>query len=204
VDFPEHQTRWRTAANGLGLAGLGATAAAVALSAPAGHMNYTSPFVIIAYVAFTAALACFVLGVLRARFPLAHTARPPPRKRRSQLLPGDCMLVGQPMYSPHGRTKFELTPSANMIVYRQGLDDLCDTGRCGPGTAKYLKLEQDGRLVIYDADDNPIWNSRPRGSQLDVQNNSHVVLRTAATDKAIWATDWFVKAGYIVQHRLPP
>jgi hypothetical protein len=112
------------------------------------------------------------------------------------------MSVGEPKYSPDGRTKFELTPSANMIVYRQRDDDICDTGRLGPGKASYLKLEHDGRLVVYDVNDKPIWESPPGGDQLDVQPNSHVVLRTTH-DECIWATDIFVKAGFVVRHIMP-
>lgn len=202
MDYTEHQTYWRSAANGLGLLALGMTSAAVALSASKGHMDWASPFMIVAYVAYAAAITCFVLGVAQARFPLARSGRPPARKRRSQLVRGDRMYVGKPMYSPDGRTKLELTAGANMIVYRQGRDDLCDTGRLGRGKASYLKLDQDGRLVVCDVDDKPIWQSPPGGDQLDVQDNSHVVLRTVEDDP-IWATDWFVKAGFLVQHRMP-
>jgi hypothetical protein len=202
VDYSEHQTYWRSAANGLGLLALGMTSAAVALSASKGHMNWSGPFMIVAYLAYAAAITCFGLGVAQARFPLARSGRPPERKRRSQLVRGDCMFAGKPMYSADGRTRFELTPGANMIVYRQGLDDLCDTGRLGPGKASYLRLEHDGRLVVYDVNDKPIWASPPGGDQLDVQKNSHVVLRTAE-DECIWATEIFVKAGFLAQHRMP-
>jgi hypothetical protein len=51
----------------------------------------------------------------------------------------------------------------------------------------------------------PLWKQGPGGVRLEVQDNSHVVLRPAAGADidAVWATDAFFKAGTLV-YWIPP
>jgi hypothetical protein len=129
---------------------------------------------------------------------------PPPTERRSRLLPGDSLLAGESLYSPDGRTRFILQDDANMVVYLEGLEDICDTGTANLGEPQCLKLEEDGWLVLYDVDGNPLWKKGPGGVRLEVQDNSHVVLYPAKGDpEPVWASERFVKAGMLVRW-LPP
>jgi hypothetical protein len=89
-----------------------------------------------------------------------------------------------------------------MVVFVDGLGDICDTGTTNLGNPKCLKLEDDGWLVLYDVDGNELWKKGPRGLHLNVQDNSHVVLYPASGD-AIWATDMFIKADMLVRW-IPP
>jgi hypothetical protein len=181
---------------------------------PAAHIHlWPNPFIVGALILFVIG-GYMLLALLRQWWlpggieggPLARI--PPPRKRKSQLLPGESMLVGQPLYSPDGLTRFVLIPDGNMIVYVQGRRDISDTGTGNLGEPQCLKLEHDGRLVLYDGNDNPLWQQGPGGVRLEVQDNSHVVLYPAKGD-AIWATEFFVKAGMLARwippaQRLPP
>lgn len=156
-------------------------------------------------------LVTIVLGVLpyiRRRktlsAPSLQPAIPPPGERRSYLSRGQSLLVGEPLYSPDGRTKFTLLDTGNMVVDVDGVGDICDTGTTNLGLPKCLKLEDDGWLVLYDVDDNPLWKRGPRGVRLSVQDNSHVVLSSpVGYGDAIWATDLFFKAGMLVRW-IPP
>jgi hypothetical protein len=177
-------------------------------SAPTSHINlWPNPFTIIA-------LICFVVGVymllsLLFQWPLpggfegGPTARiPPSRKRKNRLCPGESLMVGQSLYSSDGRTRFVLDQRGNMIVYVQGRGDICDTGTTNLGKAKCLKLEEGGRLVLYDINDRVLWSRGPGGTYLEVQDNSHVVLYPGRGNP-IWATDAFVKGGMLVRWRDP-
>jgi len=74
VAHPEHQRYWFIAASACGALGLAMIGAAAALAAvPHSQFAWTSHFMIIAYSAGAAALACFVLGIRQIRFPLAAT-----------------------------------------------------------------------------------------------------------------------------------
>jgi hypothetical protein len=89
-----------------------------------------------------------------------------------------------------------------MVVFVDGLGDICDAGTANLGAPNCLKLEDDGWLVLYDVDGNELWKKGPRGVRLNVQDNSHVVLYPVTGD-AIWATETFIKAGRLV-HWIPP
>jgi hypothetical protein len=204
----KHRDLWVALAGAfLGIAAAAAAAVwTVQQTVLAAHIHlWPNPFVVGALI--LAVISCYLILALIFQWWLpggiegGRTAHiPPPRKRKSRLLPGETMLVGQPLYSPDGRTRFVLNPDGNMIVYVQGRQDICDTGT--RGRPRCLKLEQDGRLVLYDVDDQPLWQKGPGGTHLDVQDNSHVVLNPAEGD-AIWATDIFVKGGMLVRW-LPP
>jgi hypothetical protein len=135
---------------------------------------------------------------------------PPPAQRKSRLVLGDSLAVGQSLYSPDGRTRLTLRHDANMIVYRQGLEDICDTETANLGEPERLTLEAGGWLILYDVNGNKLWEKGPGGVRLEVQDNSHVVLYAApGNPEPIWATTLFVKAGMLVrwlslQERTPP
>jgi hypothetical protein len=134
----------------------------------------------------------------------AFTRVPPSRDRKSRLLPGVSLLVGESLYSPDGRTRFILQHDANMVVYLQGLGDICDTGTANHGDPQCLKLEEDGWLTLYDVDGGDLWKKGPEGVRLEVQDNSHVVLYPAkGNPEPVWATDVFVKAGMLVRWLSP-
>ncbi len=125
-------------------------------------------------------------------------------QRKSRLEPGESLLVGQSLYSPDGRTRFALLHDGNMIVYRQGLEDICDTGTGNLGEPARLTLEEDGSLILYDVSGDELWRKGPGGVRLEVQDNSHVVLyRAPGNPEPVWATSLFVKAGMLVRW-LPP
>lgn len=91
-----------------------------------------------------------------------------------------------------------------MVVYRQGLEDICDTGTGNLGEAVRLTLEEEGFLTLYDINDGELWKKGPGGVRLEVQDNSHVVLYRALGDlEPVWATELFMKAGMLVRW-LPP
>ena len=131
-------------------------------------------------------------------------AIPPPGPRKSYLSPGQSLLVGDSLYSPDGRTRFTLLDSGNMVVEVDGVGDICDTGTTNLGVPGCLKLEDDGWLVLYDIDDNPLWRKGPGGVRLSVQDNLHVVLSPpVGYGDAMWATEVFFKAGILVRW-IPP
>jgi uncharacterized protein YutE (UPF0331/DUF86 family) len=136
------------------------------------------------------------------RHPASRVVREQTRKRKNRLLPGESLLVGQSLYSLDGRTRFALNQDGNMVVYRQGLEDISDTGTGNLGEPKCLTLEEDGWLILYDVDGNELWKQGPGGVRLEVQDNSHVVLYPAKGD-AIWATEFFVKAAMLMRWRSP-
>jgi hypothetical protein len=121
-------------------------------------------------------------------------------RRKNRLAPGDSLLVGESLYSPDGRTRFTLQHDANMVVYREGLEDICDTETANRGDPDRLTLEENGRLVLYDVNGSKLWEKGPGGVRLEVQDNSHVVLYPAAGNtEPVWATGVFVKAGMLVR-----
>lgn len=121
-------------------------------------------------------------------------------QRKSRLERGDSLLVGQSLYSPDGRTRFTLLHDGNMVVYRQGLEDICDTGTANLGEPERLTLEENGRLILYDVNGEKLWEKGPGGIRLEVQDNSHVVLYSnPGIPEPIWATSLFVKAGMLVR-----
>jgi hypothetical protein len=122
-----------------------------------------------------------------------------PADRKSYLSRGQSLLVGQSLYSPDGRTRFTLQDNANMIVFVDGIGDICDTGTTNLGKLKCLTLQDDGRLVLYDVDGNPLWKTGRGGDHLDVQDNSHVVLYPVTGSEPVWATARFYKAGELVE-----
>jgi hypothetical protein len=126
------------------------------------------------------------------------------RSGKSQLLVGESLLVEQRLQSPDGRTRFVLELDGNAVVYVEGWEDICDIGTANLGIPKCLKLEVGGYLTLYDVDGEKLWTRGPAGTgaHLDVQNNSHVVLYPAKGE-AIWATDYFIKAGMLIRW-LPP
>ena len=127
---------------------------------------------------------------------------PPPMQRKNRLEPGHRLEVGQSLYSPDGRTRFTLRHDANMVVYRQGLEDICDTETANLGEPECLTLEEDGWLVLYDFSGKKLWEKGPGGVRLEVQDNSHVVLYPApGNPEPVWATTLFVKAGMLVSWR---
>jgi hypothetical protein len=122
-----------------------------------------------------------------------------PADRKSYLSRGQSLLAGQSLYSPDGRTRFTLQDNANMVVFVDGIGDICDTGTTNLGKPKCLTLQEDGRLVLYDVDGNPLWKTGRGGDRLDVQDNSHVVLYPAVGNEPIWATGRFFKAGQLME-----
>ena len=124
---------------------------------------------------------------------------PPSLQRKNRLRPGDSLLVGESLYSPDGRTRFTLQHDANMVVYREGLEDICDTGTANLGDPNRLMLE-DGRLILYDVNGKKLWEKGPGGGRLEVQDNSHVVLYSTMGDlEPVWASSVFVKSGMLVR-----
>jgi Domain of unknown function (DUF4062) len=91
---------------------------------------------------------------------------PPSMQRKSRLDPGDSLAVGQSLYSPDGRSRFTLGHDANMVVYRQGLEDICDTGTANMSEPERLTLEEDGWLILYDVNGKKLWEKGPGGSAL--------------------------------------
>jgi hypothetical protein len=168
-----------------------------------------------------AGVAAVVVGMVQVVIPLMQRgkklrdadakpelpAQPPdaqvPVERRSYLSRGQSLPVGQSLYSPDGRTRLTLQDNANMVVFVDGIGDICDTGTTNLGLPKYLTLQDDGRLVLYDVDGNPLWQTGRGGNRLDVQDNSHVVLYPVAGSNPIWATERFYKAGELVSW-IPP
>ena len=129
---------------------------------------------------------------------------PPSMQRKSRLERGDSLAVGQSLYSPDGRTRFTLGHDANMVVYRQGLEDICDTETANLGEPERLTLGEDGWLILYDVNRKKLWEKGPGGVRLEVQDNSHVVLYSApGNPEPIWATTLFVKAGMLVRWLSP-
>ena len=122
-------------------------------------------------------------------------------KRRSRLLPGESLQVGQSLYSPDGHTRFTLQPDANMVIKVEGYGVFDDTGTVGAGNPKCLALGEDGWLVLYDDAGRQLWARGPAAARLEVQDNAHVVLYPVS-GKAIWATDWLLMRGKPVQHHL--
>jgi len=123
------------------------------------------------------------------------------KKRRSQLLPGESLRVGQSLHSPDGGTSFTLQPDANMVVKVEGYGVFDDTGTVGAGIPERLTLDEDGWLVLYDSAGKRLWLKGPGGARLEVQDNAHVVLYPAS-GKAIWATDWLLMRGEPAHHHL--
>jgi hypothetical protein len=132
----------------------------------------------------------------------ARPGLPAPGQRRSRLSRGESLLVGHSLFSPDGRTRFTLQDDGNVVVFVDGIGDICDTRTANIGRPKLLKLDDSGWLVLYDVEDNVLWRKGPGGDHLEVQDNSHVVLYPA-TGEAIWATDLFYKAGMFM-HWIPP
>lgn len=131
-------------------------------------------------------------------------AIPPPGERRSFLSRGQSLSAGKSLYSPDGHTKFTLLGDGNMVVDVVGVGDICDTGTTNLGVPKCLKLESDGSLILYDADNNPLRVLARGGVRLQVQDNSHVVLvPPAGFGDAVWATERFFKGGQLVTW-IPP
>jgi hypothetical protein len=125
---------------------------------------------------------------------------PPSIQGKSRLGLGDSLLVGQSLYSPDGHTRFTLQHDANMVVFREGVEDICDTGTANLGEPHRLTLETNGQLVLYGVNGNKLWEKGPRGVRLEVQDNSHVVLYPApGNPEPIWATSVFVKAGRLAR-----
>lgn len=122
----------------------------------------------------------------------------PPAARRSYLSRGGSLLPGQSLYSPDGRTRFTLQDDANMVVFVDGVGDICDTATTNIGKPKCLTLQEDGWLILYGVDGNELWKQGPRGDHLNVQDNSHVVLYPAVGAEPVWATGSFFKRGQLV------
>jgi hypothetical protein len=167
-------------------------------STPSAHIDiWPNPLTIAGPLALV--LGIYITLALIFNWPLpggftgATTFRaPPPKKRRSGLLPGDRLLAGEALYSPDGRTRFRLQPDCQMVVDVQGFGVLCDTGTGNQGTARSLTLQEDGRLVLYDVDGNQVWQQGPRGVRFEVQDDTNVVLYPSK-GPAIWSTGTVVK-----------
>jgi hypothetical protein len=71
VRHPDHQKYWFTASGGFGALGIAMIATAAALASSTAHLALTGRFMIIAYVAFCCAVACFAGGIRQAPFPFA-------------------------------------------------------------------------------------------------------------------------------------
>jgi hypothetical protein len=162
-----------------------------------------------------AAVASVISAIVFGIIPLAQrrneinaveprNALPPKESRQSYLSPRKCLLAGESLYSPDGRTKFTLMHDANMVVEVDGIGDICDTGTTNLGLPEKLRLEENGWLVLYGTDGSRLWKKGPGGVRLQVQDNSHVVLSPPpGYGDAVWATDTFFKAGRLV-HWIPP
>jgi hypothetical protein len=125
------------------------------------------------------------------------------RNRRSRLLPGQSLLVGESLFSPDGRTRFTLQSDANMTVTVDGYGVIDDTGTVGAGIPNRLTLEkEDGWLVLYNVDGECLWRQGPGGTRFEVQDNAHVVLYPDL-GRAIWATDWLLMRGQVLRHISP-
>jgi hypothetical protein len=163
---------------------------------------------VIGSVATVVGAVAAVMAVIprrRARKTISSADAPGVRllaEPKSRLSRGQSLLVGESLYSPGGRTRFTLQDDANMVVFVDGLGDICDTGTSNVGKPERLKLDESGWLVLYDVDGHELWKKGQRGDHLDVQDNSHVALYPATGD-AIWATDLFFKAGMLVRW-IPP
>ena len=71
VRHPDHQKYWFTASGGFGALGIAMIATAAALASSTAHLALTGRFMIIAYIAFCCAVACFAGGIRQAPFPFA-------------------------------------------------------------------------------------------------------------------------------------
>jgi hypothetical protein len=108
---------------------------------------------------------------------------------------GERLPVGRSLYSADGRFRFEVHQDANLIVH-WGHRHLWKSDTARTRGSYYLTLQDDGNLVLYEDDDEPIWATGTVGQGADslvMQSDGNLVLYSKAG--AVWASGVIVPPG---------
>ncbi|TDQ53087.1 outer membrane protein assembly factor BamB family protein [Actinorugispora endophytica] len=109
---------------------------------------------------------------------------------------GDTMLPGQTLRrgtltSASGEYHLAHQHDGNLVLYRTGSSSALWASDTYGSSVGVLHLEEDGDLVLYDADGDLVWNSGTEenpGARLVVRGDGNVVLY-GEDDEELWATD---------------
>jgi len=109
--------------------------------------------------------------------------------QKGELRIGERLTAGQPLHSADGRFRFEVGEDANLIVHWIGHRTIWNSDNAKARGEYYLILQEDGNLVLYNAEDEPIWSTGTVGSgaeSLVMQSDGNLVLYSSKS--AVWAT----------------
>ena len=117
-----------------------------------------------------------------------------PVERGNDMRSGEVLNPNQSITSTNGRYKFIYQSDGNLVLYDGGTP-LWASATVGP--VGLCIMQDDGNLVIYGRDNEPIWSSDTwyyPGSRLVVQDDGNVVIYRP-DDTPVWATHTSVPTG---------
>ena len=111
------------------------------------------------------------------------------------MQPGEILNPDESIWSANRQYRFIYQTDGNLVLYEDGSDgrsDLWASGTDGSFLGVCI-MQDDGNLVVYDADAQRVWASgtRSSGSRLVVQDDGNVV---------IYAPVWDTTSSTVLRH----
>lgn len=101
----------------------------------------------------------------------------------------ETLLAGQYLILPDGERKLVMEVGGNLVFYGREVERLLwQSGTAGnPGA--YYQMQDDGNLVVYSADGDPLWDSGTwgnPGSELVMEDNGNLVIYSPPRPAPLW------------------
>lgn len=109
--------------------------------------------------------------------------------QKDELRIGERLTAGRALYSADGRFRFEVGEDANLIVHWIGHKHIWKSDTAKTSGEYYLVLQEDGNLVLCNAEGEPVWATDTVGSgaeTLVMQSDGNLVLYSEKG--AVWAS----------------